>query len=400
LRALTYTAVLMVWSEGSGLNDRFASARRTVDAMRLTRRQVGRTYQGLIKALVRWSPRLLRRVEAHLRVCVAQVAGDRWQQGEWVVMGVDGSKFALPRTAANERAFDCSGRGGGGPHAWLTTVIHLATGLPWCWKIGKANASERDHLRRMQPLLPSNTLLVADAGYTGYALWRGLIDSGRSILIRVGSNVRVLRKPGYATHERGGIVYLWPAERRRKSDPPLTLRLIALHDGKKTVYLVTNVLEPQRLSDRQAGQFYRMRWGIELWFRTLKQTLGRGAMRSAAPVQVALELRWAVVGWSLLGLWTSQAILDAGGDPQRLSPASALRTVRQAMGDPHRRPRCRLARQLGRAVKDAYVRQAAKAARAYPHKKRERPPRPPRIRNAHQHEVLAAQRLKDKQHAA
>lgn len=400
LRSLTFAAILMAWSETPGLVDRFASVRETLDALWPSRRRSGRTYQGFVKALVRWSPRLLRRLESCLRTRVRETAGASWETFGWVMMGVDGSKFELARTEANEGAFGCSGRGEGAPHIWLTTVLHLATGLPWCWKIGRANASERDHLRVMQWLLPQNTMLVADAGYTGYELWRELIDSGRSVLIRVGSNVQLLRKLGYAVCEDDGTVYLWPADQRRDCQPPLVLRLIWLHDGRKPVCLITNVLDPSELSDHQAGSIYRMRWGLELWFRALKQTLGRRQMRSGAPVRAALELRWTVAGWSLLGLWAAKAIVDAGEDASRMSPAAALRCVRSAMAQPHRRPRRNLWGQLSRAVKDRYVRRAAKTARAWPHKKTERPPRPPKIRDAHPSEVQAAQRLKATPQAA
>ena len=246
----------------------------------------------------------------------------------------------------------------------------------------------------------SSDLLVADAGYSGYDLWRGLIDSGRSILIRAGSNVHLLTKLGYAVAEHQGIVYLWPDQRRRGGQPPLVLRLIRLHDGRKSIDLITNVLDPRKLSDQQAASIYRLRWGIELWFRTLKQTLARHKMRSAAPVQAALELRWAVVGWNLLGLWATKALLDAGGNPRRLSPAAALRAVRAAMNEPHRRPPVTLWATLRRAIQDPSVRQAPKAARASPHKKTDRPPRPPKTRPAHRLEIQAAQRLRAKLTAA
>jgi len=392
----------MAWDLTPGLVDRFESVRGVLDAMWPGRRRCGRSYQGFIKALVRWSPGLLRRLESHLRDCVRQTAGASWETFGWVVMGVDGSKFALPRTLSNERAFGCSGRGGGTPHIWLTTVLHLATGLPWCWKIGKANASERDHLRAMQSLLPSNTLLVADAGYVGYDLWCGLIDSGRSILIRVGANVRLLKKLGYEVREHDGIVYLWPDTQRKRGQPPLVLRLIRLRDPRKgkDVCLITNVLDPKKLSDQQAASIYRLRWEIELGFRTLKQTLARRKMRSAAPVQAALELRWTVISWSLLGLWAIRAIISAGGKPRQLSPAAALRAVRAAMNQPHRRPRVNLSTMLSRATKDSYVRHTPKTARAWPHKKTEHPPRPPKIRNANRLEIQAAKTLQATRPAA
>ena len=392
----------MAWGEQEGLLDRFEAVRGTLDTLWPSRKRVGRTYQGFVKALVKFSPRLLRRVESHMRQCVRETAGASWELFGWAVMGVDGSKFVLPRTADNERAFGRSGHSDGGPQAWLTTILHLTTGLAWCWKIGKANADERGHLRAMLHLLPGNTLLVADAGYTGYELWKALIDSGRSILIRVGSNVKLLSKLGYEVRQFDGLVYLWPAGQRKAGRPPLILRLIRLHDGRKGVYLITDVLDDARLSDRQAAQIYRLRWGLELWFRAMKQTLARRKMRSDAPVNAALELRWSVVALGLLGLWTVKAILERAGDPRVASPSAALRCVRAAMRQPHRHPRpdAGLWATLRRAVKDPYVRHASKTARNWPHKKTERPPGPPQIREACPLEIQAAQQLRQKLQAA
>ena len=44
--------------------------------------------------------------------------------------------------------------------------------------------------------------------------------------------------------------------------------------------LVTNVLSKTRLSDKQIVEIYKARWGIELFFRTFKQTFGRRKLRS------------------------------------------------------------------------------------------------------------------------
>jgi len=73
----------------------------------------------------------------------------------------------------------------------------------------------------------------------------------------------------------------------KKKQPPLELRLIELHDGRQPVYLVTN-LPKSRLSDRHACEIYAARWGIELFFRTFKQTFGCRKLRSQAAANVAV----------------------------------------------------------------------------------------------------------------
>ena len=57
--------------------------------------------------------------------------------------------------------------------------------------------------------LPAPALIAADAGFISYELANAILANGRELLIRVGSNVRLLKKLGYA-RESDDIVYLWP----------------------------------------------------------------------------------------------------------------------------------------------------------------------------------------------
>ena len=98
--------------------------------------------------------------------------------------------------------------------------------------------------------------------------------------------------------EYDNTVYLWPDAMAKKGMPPLVLRAVWVHNGKHPMCLLTNVLSKTRLSDQQIVEIYKARWGIELFFRTFKQTFGRRKLRSHSAENAQLEL-----DWSLLGLW-------------------------------------------------------------------------------------------------
>jgi len=399
-RKIAIVAILMVWNESTALIDGFNMARNCAIQMFPGSRRVGATYQGFSKAWIKWSPRLLTSVVRHLRTMMMHTAGRFWTVQGWLAFAVDGSRIDLPRTKANEKAFGCGGKKKTHPQAWLTTIWHLGLGLPWAWKIGKADASERNHLRQMIPLLPLNCLLVADAGFTGYDLWRLIIDTGHAILIRVGSNVRLLKNLGYHYEKHGNIVYLWPKDKRDQE--PLVLRLICLHTGKRPVYLITNVSNESDLSDQTAAMLYRMRWGIEVFYRSLKQILKRRKMRSEAPVQAALELRWSMTGLMLLGLMGVKNLMDQGHEPKALSTAKALRHIRTVMHHPSGRYRRghSLAKQLGNAVKDTYQRRSSKEARDWPHIKKEKPAGKPKIETATPLDIAQALNIRARKRAA
>jgi hypothetical protein len=186
-------------------------------------------------------------------------------------------------------------------------------------------------------------------------------------------------------------VYLWPTAQR--SYPPLVLRLIRIKTERGAkVYLITNALDEGQLSEQDATALYRMRWGVEVFYRSLKQTLERRKMRSASPARALVELHWTMVGLMVLGLMAIRRLIVAGRDPLALSVACALRAVRRSAASATGRVgRLALRSALGRAIKDAYRRRGSKTARRWPHKKNDPPCGVPRITVATRAQRQAAQ---------
>jgi hypothetical protein len=280
------------------------------------------------------------------------------------------------------------------PLMWLTLLWHAGTGLPWAWRIGPTDSSEREHWREMIPELPENAIVAVDAGYAGYEYARALLDSGRHLLLRVGSHVRLLRKLGW-TRESDSIVYLWPQRCQRKQ-PPVVLRLVVGHNGKHPIYLVTSVLSQRQLSDRGVLDLYRRRWGVELFFRHLKQTYQRRKLRSTSAEHARIELDWSLLGLWGMALYAQAEIRKHQGDPTRLSVACVLRSYRRMMRDyRHSVERGQtLSSLLRRSLRDQYTR-TSKQSRHYPCKKQyDPPPRAPQILTATPDEVLIARMLR------
>jgi hypothetical protein len=250
----------------------------------------------------------------------------------------------------------------------------------------------------MLATLPANALLVLDAGFTGYELMCELDRRGIRFLIRAGANMTFLRDLVLEVKSQSERVWLWPQAHRHQ--PPLCLRLIRRQTRSpetgalESMCLVTNVMDPQALSDEQAGEFFRDRWGVEVGFRSFKQTMEHHKLRSRAPRQVQDELYWAMVAYVLLGLMSIAALTKAKQAPSQLSVAGALRTVREALRTrkPWRR-RSGWDLHLAAARKDTYVRKRPKRARDWPHKKHESPPGLPNIREATAKEKACAKRV-------
>lgn len=392
-RMLVITAILMAWMDSTMLKDAFVSARNFVIRMYPTRRRPGRQFRGFLATLNKNHNRLLNCICTSLQSVICEKWMLRSKHHGWAIMGVDGTHISVPRTVANEEGFGVFGKDKSLPQQQLTTVFHAETQLPWTWRHGKGNTSERVHFNEMIDELPPRTLLLADAGFTGYAMMRKLQKAGHEFIIRVGSNVRLLRKLGFAIRQYDGIVYLWPQTHRQSE--PLILRLVTIIDGSKRVHLLTSVLDDNLLSDAEIAKLYRWRWGVEVMYRSLKQTMEKDKLRSRIPSHAQMELDWLMVGFWLLGLMT----LDAAGVSRTISrqrswsPAKALRVVRQCMSA-SRLKRCKLCKLLSGALLDIYRRPGPKRTRDHARKKRGKPPGQPKIRMAKTSEVIAAQKFR------
>jgi hypothetical protein len=371
--------ITMGWSVQRHLNERFREGRQLLIALFARRRRPGGSYWGLVKATQGLGAEGFQCLWACLRRGVAKRLQALWTCYGWTVMAVDGSRVEAPRTRGNQRRLGRAGREKSGPQWWLTWLIQLPSGLIWDWRQGPGTSSERSHLRQMLPGLPANTLLVADAGFGGFDLWWELLQAGVDFLIRCVSNTTLLSDASWSQIERQGqhpMVYLWPQNRR--SQLPLRLRLIVLKRHGKRVYLLTNVLESQRLSRAVAGELYAARWGVESDYRALKQTLDRRRVLAETPTVGALELAGNILALALLLL---QAAVAQGTQVSRVSVAAALRTVRHALESARwRRSSNWFVASLRAALRDDYRRRRSKRARDWPRKKKDPPPRPPNLR--------------------
>ena len=371
--------IMMGWSIEDQLTERFREGRETLSKLFYRRRRCGKSYQGLIQATNRLGVDVFHRFWDSERESVPRRVGSAWYWFGWIVFAVDGSRLSAPRTRRNERALGRAGRNKTGPQWWVTRLIHLPTGMMWGWRQGAGTSVERDHLREMIPSLPASSLLVADIGFGGFDLLWELCRSDVSFVIRCGGNTTLLVENTRQQIERNGDirwVYLWPGNRRSKT--PLRLRLIVFKHKAERVYLLTNVQKQTQLSRSMASELYRGRWKIEVAYRGLKQTLGRSKVLARTPEPGALELAANIVAMGLLLLYGALAL---GKEVTRFSLAKAIRAIRKAMEALRNGASCAtLLRALRAAVIDDYERRSSKRARDWPHKKKERPPSPPKLR--------------------
>jgi hypothetical protein len=418
--SLVLLALCWAWAEARCVTDAFTDAARWCQTLLgfspLT------TYQGFMGALAKWTPHLMPLLVGALHERLAEWAGGKFYRvAGWCLIGFDGSRASAARTKSNEAAFCARNYGQGKtakyrkkktkglrrrknqkapaqppePQVWVTMLWHMGLRVPWDWRLGPSHASERDHVTEMVEggRFPQRTLLCGDAGFVGYPLWSCLQRAGVHFLVRVGANVKLLSEQALCKFETVGkehAVLCWPKDALRTDLPPLRLRLVRLTVGKTLMWLLTNVVERDALPPSTMARFYKMRWGVEVAFRGLKQTLARAKLCCRNGQRLLAELNWSILAmaaaellaWKEQGDKRPQKAQAPKCDPNRRSLANALRALRGCLKNLHKAPESGkdLASLLHKAVVDDYQRKSSKKARYRPQNPDKKPLGDPEIR--------------------
>ena len=400
-KCLVCLALVWAFSESRCLTDAFVEStefcRSIFDSFVLG------TYQGFMGALSKWTGKLMEILWPVLHERMKEIGGKYWRIEGWVPIAFDGSRSTTPRTVDNERAFCAKNYGQGktakyrkkktkgmrrkkneknkpqpqAPQVWITLMWHMGLRLPWMWRLGPSNSSERAHVMEMieSGKYPKNTLFCGDAGFIGFPLWSAIIQSGGHFLVRVGANVSLLRESADYTLRKEGLVLCWPQDQQSK-ELPLRLRLVKVRIGKTKVYLLTDVLDEKKLSPQMMVKFYKMRWGIEVEFRGLKQTLDLAKLRCRNENRVLAELNWSIMAMAVAQLFALKEQLAKRGrkkdekpsDPNKRSLANTMRAIRGCIRKPDSisEEGKDLTTLLRQAVHDDYERKGSKKARYRP----------------------------------
>ena len=424
---LAAQAVICSWQETRNVTDAFDETLEICGDLGL--KNTAMTYTSFMNALDRYSDVFAACLREQFQTLAEDIGPPYFRTNGWVLMGFDGSRITAPRTASNERAFCAANYGNGkrakyrkkkskgrrgkpnkqneppqqAPQVWLTMRWLMGLRLPWTWRWGPSDSSERDHVREMldQEEFPENTLFCGDAGFIGYPLWSAILTvPGQNFLVRVGANVNLLHERADVKKLRGGIVLCWPKGRMKSGDPPLRLRLVQVKVGKTKRWMLTSVLSRKKLNMKQIIRFYKMRWGIEVEFRGLKQTIDKHKLRCRNSDRLLVELDGSLRAMAVAELMalreqipaTPEDKPDEDYDPRDSSLANTMRALRKCMRNlnKYRDRNDDLLPQLSQATIQRYNNKTNKRARYNPKNSDKKPLGDPIVRkmNAEEREIL------------
>ncbi len=415
---LAAEALIWAWQEAKNVTDAFDQALEVCDELGV--KDVAKTYASFMNALDSYAGIFSSRLRQRHQALAEEVGGRFWRHNGWVLIGFDGSRATTPRTVSNEKAFCAPNYGKGmrarygkkkskgmrckqneknkphpqAPQTWITMMWHMGLRLPWTWRLGPSNSSERGHVIEMleneKKEFPKKTLFCGDAGFVGYPLWSAIVDTGKSFLVRVGANVNLLSETADIKKCGGGEVLFWPKGQMDSGADPLHLRLVQVKIGKTKMWMLTNVLDRKKLSKKMIVRFYKMRWGIEVEFRGLKQTIDKHKLRCRTSNRVLVELDWSIRAMAVAELIAlreqiprqQEADEDDAYDPKDRSLANTMRALRQCMRKLHKysRPNDGLLYRLSQALVQKYDNHTDKKARYRPKNPDKKPLGDPNVR--------------------
>lgn len=200
------------------------------------------------------------------------------------------------------------------------------------------NAAEGEQPRAQSLLerLPPGSLVVGDRLYANlnffHALARqklfGLFRRNRRVKLR---RIEVLSQEQGSRSlledvlvEMGGVVN----EYRR-----IKVRLIRYRRDGRSLDLLTDVLDPKRLSAEDAVALYGLRWSVERLFLDLKETLDLHTLYASHPNLVAQQVYAAAMVHAAFRIAQAKIALKAKVLPEQLSPAKLFPQLARAIND-------------------------------------------------------------------
>jgi len=206
----------------------------------------------------------------------------------------------------------------------LLAVYDLGRGL--CRMLAfdpDAAAGELARAQAALATLPRDTLVLADRLYGNGVWFAALAAQGCWGLVR--RNRRLgLRKVRCLARRvtQGGRLTDWVVEAGGSRGTPVqVLRYIRWQRGTTVRAVLTNVLDPTRLSAREALALYPRRWSVERLFFDLKEVLNLHRVYAANPNAVAMQVYAAGCVYNAMRVAQGEVAAAAGLPPEALSPA-------------------------------------------------------------------------------
>ena len=256
------------------------------------------------------------------------------------MVAIDGTTFDVADTVANDEFFGRPGVNKGEraafPQARVVALAECGTHAMFDAEVGPYTTSETTLARLLVDRLEPGMVLLADRGFTGFALWQQAAATGADLLWRAKNNVtphpiKVLADGSWLGEMR--------LNNARLNTPHVVVRVVdyTVDDGRDVetgpFRLFTTMLDHTEVTATELAVAYAQRWEIESAFDELKphQRGAKTVLRSKSPALVHQEIWGHLCCHYAIRTLMFEAAHDHHVDPDRVSFVAALRITRRSL---------------------------------------------------------------------
>ncbi|MDH4280913.1 MAG: IS4 family transposase [Acidimicrobiia bacterium] len=262
-----------------------------------------------------------------------------WLAGRRLV-ALDGTCVDIADSEVNDEYFGRPGVNKGErsafPQARLVALAECGTHAVFAAEIDGCRTSELAMASRLVDRLEPGMVLLADRGFTSFALWQQASATGADLLWRARNNVKP--RPIEQLDDGSWLGEL-RADNTKLNSPHVVVRVVEYHidDGRGEPLgpfrLFTTMVDPTEVTASELATAYAQRWEIESTFDELK-THQRGpkrVLRSKSPTLVEQEIWGHLCCHYAIRTLMFEAAHEARLDPDRVSFTAALRITRRSL---------------------------------------------------------------------
>lgn len=265
------------------------------------------------------------------------------------LMGIDGCIYDAPDSEANSLAFGRSSGSRGQaafPQVRKVSLVELGTHMEIAMSIGGWATSERALLEQVWDHLPSDSLLMMDAGLFSFLLWNSL-SKRVQLLVRVSNTLTLAPIEPLSDGSYLARIYLdSDAKRRNNVSRSMTVRVIeyTIDDPQRTGHqirhrLITTLMDEVLYPAMELIELYHVRWEQELF--NDEQKTHQNPIRAEKSAQLRSEspngVRQELYALSIAHYVTRSMMLDAAHQskiaPTSLSFTSSFRMIQNRLNE-------------------------------------------------------------------
>jgi len=217
------------------------------------------------------------------------------------------------------------------PQLRLCALFNLHTGIALDYRLGNKRSHELPLLREQEASFKKNDIFIGDKGFICFYDQARLLERGVDSIVALAKRKPVPDNKADKRFGKDDILITipkftsatarsrYPQDRWDELPKAIQMRQIKVSfsvPGYRStqIYLLTTLLDDIAYPANVIAELYRQRWGVELYFRDLKTTLGMEFLKSKTPDMVEKEIQMFFIVFNIIRHLMEEGKTASGSD--------------------------------------------------------------------------------------